>query len=390
MNSALICGAVRTPGGRRGGRLSACHPADLGGLVLDALVERSGIDPDAVEDVIFGCVSQLGPQTFNLARTSIMSSCLPDAVPGVTIDRQCGSSQQAAHFAAQAVMSGTQDVVIAGGVESMSMVPILSAMAVAVGAGMSGPFDGAAISERYPGEEFSQFVGAERVGAKYGVTREELLGFAADSHERALAATDAGRFEEEIVGVPVRLDDGSRELHVRDEGMRTPDRAKMESLKPLVPDGLINAAMASQICDGASAILIANERGVGDNDLTPLARIHTMSVVGSDPTMVLEGPIPATRKLLERSGLKMADVGLYEVNEAFGTVPLAWLKAHEADYDRLNVNGGAQSLGHPLGATGTKLMATLTFELRRRGERLGVLAICEGLGTANATIIEAL
>jgi acetyl-CoA C-acetyltransferase len=389
-NSAYVCGVVRTAGGRRGGRLSAWHPADLGGLVLDTLVERTEIDPNAIEDVIFGCVSQIGPQTFNVARTSVMSSSLPDHVPGTTLDRQCGSSLQAAHFAAQAVMSGTQHVVIAGGVENMSMVPILSGMEVAMAAGMPGPFDGSQISERYPGEDFSQFVGAERVGAKYGVTREELLQFAADSHTRALAATDAGRFADEIVGVPITLEDGSREIHDRDEGMRAPDRAKMESLKPLVPDGLITAAMASQICDGASAILIANERGVAANDLTPLARIHTMSVVGSDPTMVLEGPIPATRKLLERAGLSISDIDLYEVNEAFGTVPLAWLKALEADYDHLNVNGGAQALGHPLGATGTKLVATLVSELRRREQKFGLLAICEGLGTANATIIEAL
>jgi acetyl-CoA C-acetyltransferase/acetyl-CoA acyltransferase len=390
MNSALICGAVRTAGGRRDGRLSGWHPADLGGLVLDALVERTGIEGTAVEDVIFGCVSQIGPQTFNVARTSIMSSGLPHTVPGVTLDRQCGSSLQAAHFAAQAVMSGTQDMVIAGGVESMSMVPILSGMTVAVDAGMPGPFDGQAIAKRYPDEDFSQFVGAERVGRKYGVTREELLDFAVSSHERAIAASDGGRFADEIVGVPVTGEDGTTELFDRDEGMRAPNRAKIDSLKELVPGGLLNAAMASQITDGASAVLIANERGVEANGLTPIARIHTMSVVGSDPVMVLEGPIPATQKLLERAQLDIGDIDLYEVNEAFGTIPLAWVKAMGADLDRLNVNGGAQALGHPLGATGTKLIATLVHELRRRGDRFGALAICEGLGTANATIIEAL
>jgi acetyl-CoA C-acetyltransferase len=390
VQSAFVCGVTRTAGGRRAGRLSAWHPADLGGFVLDALVERAGVDPAAIEDVIFGCVSQVGPQTFNLARTSVMSSSLSDDVPGTTLDRQCGSSLQATSFAAQAVMSGTQDVVIAGGVENMSMVSIGSPVTLGTEAGMPGPFDGVTISERYPGEEFSQFVGAERVGAKYGISREELLDFACDSHTRALAATEAGHFVDEIVPVPVTLEDGTIEMHDRDEGMRAPDRAKMETLQPLVPDGVINAAMASQICDGASAVLIANDRGVAAHDLTPLARIHTMSVVGSDPRMVLEGPIPATRKLLERSGLSISDIDLYEVNEAFGTVPLAWLKALEADYDLLNVNGGAQALGHPLGATGTKLVATIVSELRRRERRFGLLAICEGIGTANATIVEAL
>jgi acetyl-CoA C-acetyltransferase len=319
-----------------------------------------------------------------------MSSGLPDTVPGVTLDRQCGSSLQALHFAAQAVLSQTQDVVVAGGVESMSKVPILSAITTAVAAGMEGPYDGARIAARYPGEDFSQFVGAERVGQKYGVTREALIDFAASSHERAIAATEAGRFRDEIVGVPVRGEDGAETLFDRDEGMRAPDREKIASLKELVPGGLLNAAMASQISDGASAVVVANERGVAAHGLTPLARVHTMTVVGSDPEMVLEGPIPATQKLLEQAGIGIDDVGLYEVNEAFGTIPLAWMTALGADPARLNVNGGAQALGHPLGATGTKLVTTLVQELRRRGERFGLIAICEGLGTANATLIEAL
>lgn len=389
MGDAYICEAVRTAGGRRGGRLSELHPADLGAVPIDAIVERTGIDPEAVDDVIFGCVSQVGPQTFNVARTAILSSCLPESVPGVTIDRQCGSSQQAAHFAAQAVMSGTQDVVIAGGVEVMSAVPILSAMTAGVEAGMAGPFDGGQISARYPGEEFSQFVGAERVAEKYGVTREELLDFAEASHVKALAATDDGRFELEIVPVEVTREEGAM-VHDRDEGMRAPDREKMESLPALVPGGVINAAMASQICDGSSAVLIASERAAEAYGLTPLARIHAMDVCGSDPTMVLEGPIPATQRVLDKAGMAIDELDLYEVNEAFGSVPLAWTKALGADLDRLNVNGGAQALGHPLGATGTKLLGTLVHELRRRGGRYGALAICEGLGTANATIVEAL
>jgi acetyl-CoA C-acetyltransferase len=386
-----ICGAVRTAGGRRGGALSAWHPADLGGQVIDGVLEQAGMDPGGVDDVIFGCVSQIGPQTFNVARTSIMSSSLPDSVPGVTVDRQCGSSQQAAHFAAQAVSSGAQDVVIAGGVESMSMVPILSAMTVAADAGMAGPFEGRAISSRYPGEEFSQFAGAERVGRKYGVTRSELIDFAVASHVRARAATDAGRFKEEIRPLPVRRADGSDGgEHTTDEGIREPDPDKIAGLAPLVDGGLINAAMASQICDGASAILVASQRGADKFGLTPLAAIRGLSVVGSDPVMVLEGPIPATRKLLDRSDLKLDEIDLYEVNEAFGSVPLAWVHALGADTARLNVNGGAQALGHPLGATGTKLITTLVHELRRRASRFGIVAICEGLGTANATLIEAL
>lgn len=387
MTRAYICGTVRTAAGRRGGALSGLHPADLGGIVLDALIERTALDPAAVEDVIFGCVSQVGPQTFNVARTSVMSSVLPDSVPGVAIDRQCGSSQQAAHFAAQAVMSGAHDVVIAGGVESMSKVPIFTAVDLALKAGLDGPFDGQRLKARYPDEDFSQFVGAERVGAKYGVTRAELVDFAVRSHELAIDATDTGRLTPEIVGVKVETAHGTT-LHDRDEGIRAPDRAKIEALPALVDGGLINAAMASQIADGASAILIANERGVAAHGLTPIAEIIGMSVAGSDPTMVLEGPIPATRQLLAKAGVSIGDIDNYEVNEAFGTVPLAWAKALGADLDRLNVHGGAQALGHPLGATGTKLLGSLINTLNLRGGGVGLVSICEGLGTANSTLIK--
>ena len=385
MSHAYIVDAVRTAGGRRNGRLSRVHPADLGGKVIDALLERTGLDPAVVEDVIFGCVSQIGPQTFNVARTSVLSSRLPESVPGVSIDRQCGSSQQAIHFAAQAVMSGTQDLLIAGGVESMSQVPIGAPMTHAKD--LASPFDGE-IGKRYPGETFSQFSGAERMAAKYGVSREELAQFAYNSHVNGAAATQAGKFKEEIIALTVDVE-GQQVVHDTDEGIRwEPDHDAMLNLAPLQEGGVISAAIASQICDGASAVLVASEAAVEKYGLTPLARIHTMAVVGSDPTMVLEGPIPATQKVLEKSGLSIDDMDLYELNEAFGSVPLAWAKAVGADLNKLNVNGGAQALGHPLGATGSKLAGTLIYELRRRGGRYGLLAICEGLGTANATIFE--
>ena len=387
MAEAYIVDAVRTAGGRRNGRLSRKHPADLGGIVIDALLERTGVDPNKVEDVIYGCVSQIGPQTFNVARTSILSSKLPESVPGVSIDRQCGSSQQAIHFAAQAVMSGTQDLVIAGGVESMSQVPIGAPMTFAKD--LPSPFAGV-IGERYPGENFSQFVGAERMAAKYGVTKEELAKFAYASHVNGAAATKAGKFKDEIIPIEVEIE-GEKVIHDTDEGIRwEPDYEAMLGLEPLDPNGVISAAFASQICDGASAVMVASEKAVKALGLKPLARIHTMAVVGSDPTMVLEGPIPATEKVLEKAGLTIDDMDLYEVNEAFGSVPLAWAKALKADLNKLNVNGGAQALGHPLGATGSKLAGTLIYELRRRGGKYGLLAICEGLGTANATIFEVL
>ena len=387
---AYVTTAVRTAGGRRGGSLSGWHPADLAGFILDALIEHSGVQPAAIDDVILGCVSQVGPQTSNIARTAVMSSRLPMSVPGVTVDRQCGSSLQATQFAAQAVMSGTQDLVIAGGVESMSMVPILASITAGMAAGMPSPYAGDRISTSFPEEKFDQFVGAERVGEKYGVTREELIDFAILSHQRAIAARDSGWFADEIIPVPVVLESGERIEFAVDEGIRPPDPEKIASLPALRPGGLINAAMSSQITDGASAVLVASERAVHKHALRPLARVVAMDAVGSDPTMVLEGPIPATERVLTKAGLTIDDIDLYEVNEAFGSVPLAWAKAVGGRMDRLNVNGGAQALGHPLGATGTKLLTTLIHELRRRGARYGLIAICEGLGTANSMIIEAL
>jgi acetyl-CoA C-acetyltransferase/acetyl-CoA acyltransferase len=392
MTYAYIVDAVRTPGGRRNGRLSKTHPADLGAKVIDALLDRTRIDPASVDDVIYGCVSQIGPQTFNIARTSILASRLPESVPGVSIDRQCGSSQQSVHFAAQAIMSGTQDVVIAGGVEVMSQVPILSAKDVAEKAGMGNPFDSVQIRKRYPGCEFNQFDGAERMAKKYGVTRAELDHFAWQSHMKGKAAYEAGKFEEELLKFDVELElEGVKKIvrHEMDEGLRF--NATLEAtaaLQPLVAGGVITAGTASQICDGAAAVLLMSERAMKAAGLKPIARIHAMSVVGSDPTMVLEGPIPATQKILKQAGLRIEDIDLYEVNEAFGSVPLAWAKAIGADLNKLNVNGGAQALGHPLGATGAKLIGTLAYELRRRKGKYGLLTICEGLGTANATIIE--
>lgn len=388
MSAAYIVDAVRTAGGRRNGRLSQVHPTDLGGIAIDAILERTGVDPALIDDVIFGCVSQIGPQTFNIARASVLASKLPVDVPGVTVDRQCGSGQQAIHFAAQAVMSGNQDMVIAGGVENMSMTPIGSPMAVATKAGMKSPFDGNEISTRYPGVEFSQFVGAERMAEKYNVSRSDLDTFAYQSHMKGAKAYDENRFDNEIIAVTVEVE-GQTVVHNVDEGLRrTASLEAIQGLEPLQEGGLITAASASQICDGSAAVLIVNEKALKQYNLKPLAKIHDMAVVGSDPTMVLEGPIPATQKIFKQTGLTMEDMAIYEVNEAFGSVPLAWANALGADLDKLNVNGGAQALGHPLGATGAKLMATLTYELRRRQQRYGLLAICEGLGTANATIIE--
>lgn len=390
MADAYIVDAVRTAGGRRDGRLSRVHPADLGAAVIDALVDRNDVDPSVVDDVIFGCVSQLGPQTFNLARTSILASKLPVSVPGVTVDRQCGSGQQAVHFAAQAIMSGNQDVIIAGGSENMSMAPIGSTYSVPKKAGMNGPFDSKEIQARYPDASFSQFEGAEKVATKYGVTRDELDDFAYESHIKGAAAFDGGHFENEIIGIDVEIE-GETVRHDIDEGLRrNPVKEKLQSLNPLIEDGLITAASSSQICDGSAAVLLVSEKALKQYNLKPIAKIKDMAVCGSDPTMVLEGPIPCTEKILKQSGMSIDDMSIYEVNEAFGSVPLAWAKAVGADVSLLNVNGGAQALGHPLGATGAKLIATLVHELRRRKGKYGLLAICEGLGTANATIIEAI
>lgn len=385
---AYIVAALRTATGRRDGRLSGVHPVDLGAAVVDELLDRTAVPADAVDDVIFGCVTQIGAQAGNLARNVVLASRLDISVPGVTVDRQCGSSLQAIQFGAQAVMSGTQALVICGGVESMSLIPIGADVKDTLRAGRGVP-RGERIDEIYAGIEFSQFTGAELLAQKYHISRKELDKFGVLSHQRAAAATHAGYFRREIVPVEVTLPDGSLDTHVLDEGIRYDANLEaMQALRPLSEGGLITAGSASQISDGAAALMIANAEAIDMYRLPVRARIHTMVAVGSDPEIMLEGPIPATEKLLERANLTISDIDLYEVNEAFGSVPLAWAKALGADLRRLNVNGGAQSLGHPLGATGARLATTLLHELERREARYGLIAICEGGGTANAMLIE--
>jgi acetyl-CoA C-acetyltransferase len=386
MAEAYIVDAVRTAGGKRKGKLAGWHPADMAAEVLNALVDRTGIDPAVIEDVIMGCVTQGGEQAFAFGRNAVLASRLPQSVPAVTIDRQCGSSQQAIQFAAQAVMSGTQDVVIAAGAESMTRVPMGSNVALYQAAGIGvGPVSDR-IKARFGVDSFSQFTGAEMIARKHGFDRDTLDRFALESHRRAAAATAAGAFVKEIVPLDV---DGVP--HVLDEGVR--GDATLEgigSVKLLQEGGVISAANASQICDGASGALIVSERALKQYGLTPLARIVNMTVTAGDPVIMLEEPIPATIKALQRAGMSINDIDLYEVNEAFAPVPLAWLKMLGADPARLNINGGAIALGHPLGASGTKLMATLIHALHARGKRYGLQTMCEGGGIANVTIIEAL
>lgn len=387
---AYIVAAVRTAGGRRGGALAGWHPADMGGEVLNALVDRSGIDPAAIEDVIAGCVTQAGEQSFALARNLVMASKLPDSVPATTVDRQCGSSQQAIHFAAQAVMSGTQDIVAAVGVESMTRVPMGSNFRLHAEAGLGvGPWS-PRIKARYGVEEFNQFTGAEMIAAKYGFSRDDLDAFALESHRRGAAATEAGVFTDEILPLPVETPEGPA-LHARDEGIRYD--ASPESIggvKLLREGGRLTAATSSQICDGAAGVLIVNDRALKAHGLTPLARIHNLTVTAGDPVIMLEEPIPATRRALARAGLTIGEIDLYEVNEAFASIPLAWRQSMDADPARLNARGGAIALGHPLGASGAKLMTTLVHALRAEKGRYGLQTMCEGGGTANVTIIEAL
>ena len=386
MADAFIIGALRTAGGRRDGALKDWHPVDMGAAVLDALVGRTGVDPAAIDDVIVGCVSQIGDQSCHVGRSMVLASSLPDTVPAVTIDRQCGSSQQSVHFAAQAVMSGTQDLVIAAGVESMSRVPMGTPVFLPLQAGIgSGPWP-KSVQDRYGVTEFTQFRGAEMMAKKYGFSREELDAFALGSHRKAAAATQAGAFDDEIV--PLKVNGGD---HRSDEGIRY--GASLEALaglKTLAPDGVITAGNASQICDGAAAVLVASGEAVKRHRLKPLARIEQLTVTAGDPVIMLDEPIRASRTALEKSGRSIGDIDLYEVNEAFAPVPLAWLQQLGADTERLNVHGGAIALGHPLGASGAKLMATLVHALRRHGKRFGLQTMCEGGGIANVTIIESL
>jgi len=392
MSEAYIVSALRTAGGRRNGLLSGWHPVDLGAALVDGLIERTGADPQTVEDVIFGCVGQVGEQAGNVARNVVLASSLPESVPGTSVDRQCGSSQQSLHFAAQAVMSGTMDMVIAGGVESMTRVPMGSPVTLAKKAEL-GTYMSPDIRARYPDVAmFSQFMGAEMIAQKYDLERAALDAFALESHQRAQRATDAGAFKNEILAVESRdIDGNSHGAHTVDEGIRAD--ATLESIgsvKLLAEDGRITAANASQICDGASGVMIVNEKGLKTLGVEPLARIHHMSVIGHDPVIMLEAPLPATRQALKKTGLSIDDIDLFEVNEAFAPVPLAWLATTGADPARMNVNGGAIALGHPLGASGTKLMATLVHALRQRGGRYGLQTMCEGGGMANVTIIERL
>ena len=388
MANAYIVGAVRTATGRKNGRLSRMHPVDMGAAVVDELVDRTGVPTDKVDDLVFGVVMQIGSQAGNLGRNVALSSKLALEVPGTTVDRQCGSSLQAIQFGAQAVMSGTQDVVICGGVEAMSTVEIGSNVRDGLEKGRGVP-KGERLEIQYPGIQFSQFDGAELLAERYQISREALDEFGLLSHQRAATATRSGYFEQEIVPLNIELEDGSKDVHTVDEGIRFEANLEgLQSLNALREGGVITAGTASQISDGAAAIMVANEEAVRKFDLPVRAKIHSLAVVGSDPVIMLEGPIPATEKVLEKAGLSIDDIDLYEVNEAFGSVPLAWAKALNADPDKLNVNGGAQSLGHPLGGTGAKLMTTLVHELERRQARFGLVAICEGGGTANAMIIE--
>jgi acetyl-CoA C-acetyltransferase len=392
MPEAFIVAAARTAGGRRNGRLAGWHPADLAAQVLDALVQRADADPALIEDVIMGCVGQAGEQSSNIARNAVLASKLPESVPATSVDRQCGSSQQALHFAAQAVMSGSMDIVIAAGVESMTRVPMGTPTTLALKNGL-GFYVSPQMARRYPGVQFSQFTGAEMIAKNYGIEKEALDRYALESHRRAIAATQAGLFEREIVPIRVRMADGTEpgELHTTDEGIRYD--ATLESIagvKLIAEGGRCTAATASQICDGASGVLVVNERGLKTLGVKPLARIHHMSVMGHDPVIMLEAPLPATQRALKKAGMQIEDIDLYEVNEAFAPVPIAWLQALGADPARLNVNGGAIALGHPLGASGTKLMTTLVHALGQRGKRYGLQTMCEGGGMANVTIVERL
>lgn len=382
MPEAYVVDAVRTPIGKRGGALSEIHPADLGAGVIRSLLDRTPIDPVDVDDVIFGCVDAIGPQAGNIARTAWLAAGYPEQVPGVTVDRQCGSSQQAIHFAAQAIMSGTADVIVAGGVQNMSKIPIAAAMTAGREYGFDTPFTGSAGWEhRYGKQEVSQFRGAEMIAEKWSISRQLMEEFALSSHTRARAAIHEGRFDREIVAV-----DG----HTVDEGPRSTSLEKMASLPSLVPDGRLTAALASQISDGASSALLVSESAVRRYGLTPRARVHHLSARGSDPIYMLSAPIPATKHALKRAGLSIEDIDVIEINEAFAPVVLAWIQELGADPAKVNVNGGAIALGHPLGATGTKLFATLLCELERTQGRYGLQTICEGGGTANVTIIERL
>jgi acetyl-CoA C-acetyltransferase len=390
MSEAYIVATARTAGGKKGGRLAGWHPVDMAGQVLNTLVDRAKIDPAQVEDVIMGCVSQVGEQAINVARNAVLASKLPESVPGTSVDRQCGSSQQALHFAAQAVMSGSMDVVIAAGVEAMTRVPMGLSAALPAKEGF-GMYKSSKMEERYPGIMFSQFMGAEMIAKKYDLTKDELDAFAYESHRRAIAATQAGAFKDEIVPLEITTKDGTKELHTVDEGIRFDASLEgIKNVKLLAEGGRVTAATSSQICDGASGVIVVNEKGLKQLGVAPLARIVHMTVIGHDPVIMLEAPIPASQRALKKAGLSIDDIDLYEVNEAFAPVPVAWLRELKADPEKINVNGGAIALGHPLGGSGTKLMTTLINALKQRGKKYGLQTMCEGGGLANVTIVERL
>ena len=381
MADAWIVDALRSPVGRRKGQLAAMHGADLGAHVLRALVQRNAVPAEEYDDVIFGCLDTIGPLAGDIARSCWLAAGLPEVVPGVTIDRQCGSSQQAVHFAAQAVLSGVQDVVVAGGLQTMSSIPISSAMTAGQAYGFDDPFSGSeGWRARYGLEPVSQFIAAERIAVKWELSRRAMEEYALESHRRALLAADSGYFDTEIVPLAgLERDETPR----RDTNLE-----KMATLEPLMPDGRITAATSSQTCDGAAALLIVSDDALKRYGLEPLARIHHLDVMGEDPLWMLTAPIPATRRALSRSGMKLEQIDLIEINEAFASVPLAWLQELDYPWEQTNVNGGAISLGHPLGATGARLMTSMIYELRRRGARYGLQTMCEGGGQANVTIIE--
>jgi acetyl-CoA C-acetyltransferase len=390
MAEAYIVAAARTAGGKKGGKLKDWHPVDLGAKVIDSLLDRSGVDPARVEDVICGCVMQVGQQAVNVARNAVMASRLPESVPATSVDRQCGSSQQSLHFAAQAVMSGSMDCAIAMGIESMTRVPMGASVMLALKADM-GMYMSPQLQKRYPGIQFSQFAGAEMMAEKYKLTKDQLDEYGYHSHQKAIAATQGGKFKNEVVPLDITLEDGSKAEHTVDEGIRFDVSLDgMKGVKLLKEGGAITAATSSQICDGASGVMIVNEKGLKAMGLKPLARIHQMTVIGGDPVIMLEAPLPATKKALEKAGMKIGDIDLYEVNEAFASVPTAWLQYTGADPKKLNVHGGAIALGHPLGASGTKLMTTLVNALQQENKRWGLQTMCEGGGLANVTIVERL
>jgi acetyl-CoA C-acetyltransferase len=390
MAEAYIVAAARTAGGRKGGRLAGWHPADLAASVLDSLVDRTKVDPAQIEDVIMGCVMQAGEQSNNVARNAVMASKLPESVPATSVDRQCGSSQQALHFAAQAVMSGAMDVVIAAGVESMTRVPMGLASSLPAKNGF-GHYKSPGIEKKYPNIMFSQFTGAEMMAEKYGLSKDQLDEYSYNSHQRAIAATQAGKFKDEIVSLQITRADNSTDTHHIDEGIRFDASLDgIKGVKLIAENGKHTAASASQICDGASGVMVVNEKGLKSLGVKPLARIHHMTMMGGDPVIMLDAPLHATKRALEKAGMSINDIDLFEVNEAFAAVPVGWLKTTGADPSRLNINGGAIALGHPLGGSGTKLMTTLVNALKQNNKRYGLQTMCEGGGMANVTIVERL